>query len=85
MDEKEVNFSLSYELLTRTAEQEIRKCDRRQDCSDYALELSRASDILRFWFILALGGYPGIPDMDRIDADRLRLEGLIRGLREDRE
>ncbi|MGJ5910093.1 hypothetical protein [Enterobacter sp. J706] len=83
--DQELNFSLSYELLTRTAEQEIRKCDSRQDCSDYALELSRASDILRFWFILALGGYPGIPDMDRIDADRLRLEGLIRGLREDRE
>ena len=81
MDE-EMMFSLSYELLTQKTEEEIRKCDLRQDGTYYVQELNRASDILRFWFILAMSGYPGVPDMERIDADRLRLEGLIRGLRE---
>ncbi|HHT5672942.1 TPA: hypothetical protein ACTZF8_002865 [Raoultella ornithinolytica] len=81
MDE-EMMFSLSYELLTQKTEEEIRKCDLRQDGPYYIQELNRASDILRFWFILAMSGYPGVPDMERIDADRLRLEGLIRGLRE---
>lgn len=82
--EQEVTFSLSYELLTQKAEEEIRKCDLRQDGPYYVQELSRASDILRFWFILAMGGYPGVPDMERIDADRQRLEGLIHAIRETR-
>ncbi|MGM8330284.1 hypothetical protein ACS6F2_20780 [Enterobacter hormaechei subsp. xiangfangensis] len=77
MDEKEVKFSLSYELLTQKTEEEIRKCDLRQDGPYYVQELNRASDILRFWFILAMSGYPRLPDMERIDADRQRLEGLI--------
>lgn len=81
MDE-EMTFSLSYELLTQKAEEEIRKCDLRLDGPYYVQELNRASDILRFWFILAMSGYPGVPDMERIDADRLRLEGLIHALRE---
>ncbi|MFX2610918.1 hypothetical protein [Enterobacter mori] len=82
--EQELAFSLSYELLTRTAEQEIRKCALHLDRPHHAPELNSASDILRFWFILALSGYPGVPDMERIDADRQRLEGLLRGLRESR-
>ncbi|EPT2392385.1 MULTISPECIES: hypothetical protein [Enterobacteriaceae] len=77
MDEKEVKFSLSYELLTQKTEEEIRKCDLRQDGPYYVQELNRASDILRFWFILAMSGYPRLPDMERIDADRQRLEELI--------
>ncbi|HAT3916023.1 TPA: hypothetical protein I9Y38_005566 [Klebsiella oxytoca] len=81
MDE-EMMFSLSYELLTQKTEEEIRKRDLRQDGPYYVQELNRSSDILRFWFILAMSGYPGVPDMERIDADRQRLEGLIRGLRE---
>ncbi len=80
--DQEMTFSLSYELLTQKAEEEIRKCDLRQDGPYYIQELNRASDILRFWFILAMSGYPGVPDMERIDADRLRLEGLIHALRE---
>ncbi len=80
----EMMFSLSYELLTQKTEEEIRKCDLRQDGPYYVQELNRASDILLFWFILAMSGYPDVPDMDRIDADRLRLEGLIHGLRETR-
>ncbi|WP_172687044.1 hypothetical protein [Enterobacter asburiae] len=84
MDE-EMMFSFSYELLTQEAEEEIRKCDLRQDGPYYVQELNRAPDILRFWFILAMGGYPRVPDMERIDdVDRQRLEGLIHALRETR-
>ncbi|EAU5447755.1 hypothetical protein EFX16_19760 [Salmonella enterica] len=75
--DQEMTFSLSYEQLTQKTEEEIRKCDLSQDGPYYVQELSRASDILRFWFILAMSGYPELPDMERIDADRLRLEGLI--------
>ncbi|MCS3490830.1 hypothetical protein NFL61_23080 (plasmid) [Enterobacter ludwigii] len=82
--DQELNFSLSYELLMQKTEDEIRKCDLRQDGCHYVQELNRASDLLRFWFILAMSGYPGVPDMERIDADRQRLEGLIHGLREAR-
>nr|WP_257792830.1 hypothetical protein [Enterobacter cloacae] len=43
MDE-EMMFSFSYELLTQKAEEEIRKCDLRQDGPYYVQELNRAPD-----------------------------------------
>lgn len=78
----EVTFSLSYDQLTQITEEEIKKRVIRYDRKESFQELSRASDILRFWFVLAMRGYPGILDMEFVEADRLRLENLIRHRRE---
>ncbi|MDR0176291.1 hypothetical protein [Enterobacter sichuanensis] len=72
-----MSFSLSYNQLFQAAEAEIKKCDLRQSGRCYAIEIDRASVIVRFWFLLALRGYSGLPDMERIEVDMQRLEELI--------
>ena len=42
MDEKEVNFSLSYEQLTRIAEERIRECNLDSQGAIYISESARA-------------------------------------------
>ncbi|WP_439412625.1 hypothetical protein [Enterobacter ludwigii] len=75
--EQELNFSLSYEQLTREAEDAIKKCNLHQDGMGYIQESTRASAILSFWYGLALQGYPGTTMDERVEADRQRLHALI--------
>ncbi|WP_017891073.1 hypothetical protein [Serratia sp. S4] len=75
--DQELNFSLSYEQLTREAEDAIKKCNLNQDGMGYIEALAKASAILNFWYGLALQGYPGTTMDERVDADRLRLHALI--------
>lgn len=58
MDEKEVNFSLSYEQLTRIAEERIRECELASQGAKYLSESGKASAILGFWYELAITGTP---------------------------
>lgn len=58
MDEKEVNFSLSYEQLTRIAEERIRECELDNQGAKYISESSKASALLGFWYELAITGAP---------------------------
>ncbi|ELW1648925.1 hypothetical protein NTH58_004022 [Enterobacter oligotrophicus] len=76
MDEKEVNFSLSYEQLLQEAEAQIKKCDLNKTGEHYVAEWLKARAFMSFWHTLALKGYPGTPDIERIDADWARLEAL---------
>lgn len=76
MDEQ-LNFSLSYELLFQETEAQIKKCDLSKEGSDYAHELSKASDFLSFWHKLAMLGYTGVFDYERIPADFQHLHALI--------
>ncbi len=76
MDEKDVNFSLSYEQLTREAEDAIKKCKLNQDGMGYPLELGKASAILGFWYLLALRGHTGLA-ITRVESDYKRLKTLI--------
>ncbi|EAA4192935.1 hypothetical protein DPK04_19920 [Salmonella enterica subsp. enterica serovar Mikawasima] len=73
----EVTFSLSYELLTQKAEEEIRNINLDQDGTGYIEALAKASAILNFWYGLALQGYPGSTMDEHVDADRLRLHALV--------
>lgn len=77
MDEKEVNFSLSYEQLFQEAEEQIKKCDLREEGPYYLQELSKASGLLAFWHRLAARGCSGVGDDDRVEADWQRLHALI--------
>ncbi|XJE87444.1 hypothetical protein V1566_23375 (plasmid) [Enterobacter sp. ECC-019] len=77
MDEKDMNFTLSYEQLTREAEDAIKKCHLNQDGTGYPLELGKASAILGFWYGLALCGLPGARECGRVEADWQRLSGLV--------
>ncbi|MBL4415856.1 hypothetical protein [Klebsiella pneumoniae] len=79
MDEKEVNFSLSYEQLTREAEEQIKKCNLDKDNYFYGRELDKASALLLFWHRLAIVGYTGVTGNERVEADLLRLKALIVG------
>lgn len=72
----EVTFSLSYELLTQKAEEEIRNINLNQDGIGYIEALTKPA-ILSFWYSLALHGYPGTTVDKRIDADRQRLGNLV--------
>ena len=56
MDEKEVNFSLRDEQLTRIAEERIRECVLDSEGVRYSSESSKASTLLGFWYELALTG-----------------------------
>lgn len=76
MDE-DFKFSLSYEYLTKAAEDEIKKCDLRKVGKEYIRELTRASEIHRFWYLLALHGNLGQPNIERVENDRNRLNELI--------
>ncbi|MDK9637866.1 hypothetical protein [Enterobacter hormaechei] len=77
MDEKEVNFSLSYEQLLQEAEESIQKCDLSKEGPYYPQELSKATDLLHFWHRLANRGYSGVGDYERIEADWQRLHALV--------
>jgi hypothetical protein len=59
MDEKEVNFSLSYEQLFQEAEKQIKKRNLSRTGEFYVHEKIMANDILMFWHSLALRGYRG--------------------------
>lgn len=80
MDEKEVNFSLSYEQLTRIAEERIRECELASQGAKYLSESNKASAILGFWYELAITGAP-VKNYEQtkalIDADQQRLRQLI--------
>ncbi|MBV8042575.1 hypothetical protein [Pluralibacter sp.] len=75
--DQELNFSLSYEQLTRTAEDEIKKCWLNPDGAVYLKELGRASAILGFWRNLAISGGSGKEHEDRVNADSERLAALV--------
>ncbi|EMN5850580.1 hypothetical protein RJO36_004041 [Enterobacter hormaechei] len=75
--DQEVTFSLSYEQLTKEAEDAIRKCNLDQDGMGYPLEQGKASAILSFWYGLALRGQPDARENERVEADWQRLSGLV--------
>ncbi|EGB2672715.1 hypothetical protein ACM9ZQ_19040 [Escherichia coli] len=75
--DNEVTFSLSYEQLTREAEDAIKKCNLNQDGMSYPLELGKASAILNFWYGLALCGQPDARESERVEADWQRLCDLV--------
>jgi len=77
MDEKDVNFSLSYEQLLEETEKQIKKRNLSRTGEFYVHEKIMADNILMFWHSLALRGYHGIPDTKRIEADWLRLNAYI--------
>lgn len=80
MDEKEVNFSLSYEQLTRIAEERIRECNLDSQGAIYISESAKAGAALSYWYELAINGYASVNAIKRqelIDADHLRLRQLI--------
>lgn len=77
--DKEPAFSLSYEQLTREAEEEIKKCNLDKDGYLYGRELEKASALLLFWHRLAIVGYTGVTGNERVEADLLRLKALIFG------
>lgn len=79
MDEKEVTFSLSYEQLTRIAEERIRECNLDKNGYLYGRELEKASALLLFWHRLAIAGYTGVTGNERVEADLVRLKALIVG------
>lgn len=79
MDE-EMKFSLSYEQLTRFAEQRIRECKLDSEGMAYITASTEASAILGFWHELAINGYASMNTIKReelIDADLQRLRKLI--------
>ncbi|EAM2866861.1 hypothetical protein AHS81_24705 [Salmonella enterica] len=81
MDEKEVNFSLSYEQLLQETEELIKKYDLNKTGEHYAHNYIMARDILSFWHRLVLKGKTGPADAsiyERIEADWERLDALIR-------
>ncbi|MGX3736571.1 hypothetical protein ACWJPZ_14610 [Klebsiella pneumoniae] len=77
MDEKEVNFSLSYEQLLQEAEESIQKCELSKDGPYYPQELSKATDFLQFWHGLANRDYSGVGNDERIEADWQRQHALV--------
>ncbi|MDJ1029366.1 hypothetical protein [Klebsiella pneumoniae] len=80
MDEKEVNFSLSYEQLTRIAEERIRECNLDSQGAIYISESAKTGAVLSYWYELAINGYASVNVIKRqelIDADHLRLRQLI--------
>ncbi|SPX55179.1 Uncharacterised protein [Klebsiella pneumoniae subsp. ozaenae] len=74
-----MTFSLSYEQLTREAEEEIKKCNLDKDKYFYGRELDKASALLLFWYRLAIVGYAGGTGNERVEADLVRLKALIVG------
>ncbi len=76
----ELNFSLSYEQLTRVAEEHIRKCELDSHGAKYISESAKAGAVLVFWYELAIHGVP-LKNYEHtkalIDADHQRLRKLI--------
>ena len=80
MDEKEVNFSLSYEQLTRIAEEHIRECNLDRHSETYISGATEAANLLGFWYELVINGYASLEDEQRkdlIEADFRCLKKLI--------
>ncbi|HHO9701267.1 hypothetical protein [Citrobacter braakii] len=78
--DQEMNFSLSYEQLTRFAEQRIRECELDSHGAKYLMESAQAGAVLSFWYELAINGYVSMNAINRkelIDADHQRLRKLI--------
>ncbi|TQI77339.1 hypothetical protein FHU10_5262 [Serratia fonticola] len=78
--DQELNFSLSYEQLTRIAEEHIRECELDSQGAKYISESAKAGAILGFWYELAINGAP-LNNYEHakalIDADQQRLRKLI--------
>lgn len=78
--DQELNFSLSYEQLTRIAEERIRECELESHGAKYISESGKAAAVLGFWYELAISGAP-LNNYEQtkklIDADRQRLKKLI--------
>lgn len=72
-----MTFSLSYEQLLQETEERIKKYDLNKTGKHYAHNFIMACDLRSFWHTLAVKGYLGIPDVERIDADWARLDALI--------
>lgn len=77
--DKEPTFSLSYEQITRIAEEEIRNCNIRRDSRDYLQQLARASATLSLWSTLAYTGFQnnGQSGYDHVNPDWVRLKALL--------
>ncbi|EPB4371608.1 hypothetical protein ACRPLT_004353 [Citrobacter freundii] len=78
--EQEMTFSLSYEQLTRIAEERIRECELDSQGAKYISESGKASALLGFWYELAINGAPQNNyehTKALIDADQQRLRKLI--------
>lgn len=78
--DQEVTFSLSYEQLTRFAEQRIRECELDSQGAKYISESARAGAVLSLWYELAINGYASMNAIKRkevIDPDHQRLRKLI--------
>lgn len=76
----EMMFSLSYEQLTRFAEQRIRECKLDSEGLAYITASTEAAAILGFWYELAINGYGSMNAINRkalTDADHQRLRKLI--------
>lgn len=77
MDEG-LKFSLSYEQLLQATEDEIKKCDLHPSSEHYIQQLTKAHDVLHFWHSLVMRGYPGLPDVERVNGDFKRLASLMK-------
>jgi hypothetical protein len=56
--DNEVTFSLSYEQLTRVAEEHIREYELYSQGAKYISEPSKAGAVLSLWYELAITGAP---------------------------
>lgn len=78
--DQEVTFSLSYEQLTRVAEEHIRECELDSQGAKYISESAKAGAVLSLWYELAINGAP-LNNYEQtkalIDADLQRLRKLI--------
>lgn len=78
--DREVTFSLSYEQLTRVAEERIRECELNSQGAKYISESGKATALLAFWYELAINGVLWsnyAQGKAIIDADQQRLRKLI--------
>ena len=76
----ELTFTLSYEQLTRFAEQRLRACKLDSEGLAYITASTEASAILGFWYELAINGYASMNAINRqalIDVDHQRFRKLI--------
>lgn len=77
---QELNFSLSYERLTRIAEERICECNLDSQGVIYISESAKAGAVLSLWYVLAINGYTPMNAINRkelIDAAHQRLRKLI--------
>ncbi|HDH7817929.1 hypothetical protein [Klebsiella grimontii] len=78
--DQELNFSLSYEQVTRITEARIRECELASQGAKYLSESGKACAILGFWYELAITGAP-VKNYEQtkalIDTDQQRLRQLI--------